>query len=71
MKALEIMNYDGKMFAVLVETKPKDDTKGYLSYFIDGNEITNFSRLVKRYQVMFTALSDTICDGLDLQKFSY
>lgn len=68
MKALEIMNYDGKGFAVLVETKPEDETKGYVSYFINGIEITDWSKLVKRYQIMFTALADNLCEGLHIQK---
>ena len=71
MKALEMINYDGKILAVLVETKPEDDTKGYVSYFINGIEITDWSRLVKRYQVMFTALADNLCEGLAVQKWSY
>ena len=71
MKAVEIMDYEGKRFAVLVETMPEDDTKGYVSYFIDGNQITDWSRLVKRYQVMFTALADNLCEGLAVTKWSY
>ena len=66
-----MINYDGKILAVLVETKPEDDTKGYVSYFINGIEITDWSRLVKRYQVMFTALADNLCEGLAVQKWSY
>jgi hypothetical protein len=71
MKAIEIINYENKRLGVLVETKEDSDTKGYVSYFIDGIEITDWSKLVKRYQLMFTALADNICDGLGLQKWSY
>ncbi|MBP9690407.1 MAG: hypothetical protein KBE91_12390 [Bacteroidia bacterium] len=71
MKALEIMDYDNKRFGVLVETRPEDDTKGYVSYFIEGIEITDWSKLVKRYQVMLTSLADNLCEGMAVQKWSY
>jgi len=71
MKAIEIINYENKRLGVLVETKPEDDTKGYVSYFIDGIEITDWSKLVKRYQVMLTVLADNLCEGLGLIKWSY
>lgn len=71
MKAIEIINYDGKRLSILVETLPESDTKGYVSYFVDGIEITDWSKLVKRYQRILEALSDNLCEGLGLVKWSY
>jgi len=64
MKALEMINYEGKRLSVLVETKPEDDTKGYVSYFIDGIQITDWPKLVKRYQRILAALAVNLCEGL-------
>lgn len=71
MKAIEIINYENKRLGVLVETKPDSEIKGYVSYFIDGIEITDWSKLVKRYQVMLTVLADNLCEALGLIKWSY
>lgn len=71
MRATETISYEGKLLGVFVETMPDDDTKGYVSYFIDGIQITDWSKLVKRYQRILTALSDNLCEGLSLTKWSY
>jgi hypothetical protein len=70
MKALEIISYEGKTLSVFVETK-YDDNKGWVSYFIDGLEITDFDKILKRYQRIFEALADNICEGLQIEKHSY
>jgi len=64
MKALEMINYEGKRLSVFLETKPEDDTKGYVSYFIDGIQITDWTKLVKRYQRILAALAVNLCEGL-------
>lgn len=71
MKAIEMINYEGKCLSVYVETMPEDDSKGYVSYFIDGIEIKDWSKLVKRYQRILTALADNLCEGLAVLKWSY
>ena len=71
MKAIEMINYEGKCLSVYVETMPGDETKGYVSYFIDGIQITDWGKLVKRYQRIFTALADNLCEGMTLIKWSY
>jgi len=71
MKAIEMINYEGKNLTALIETMPDDDTKAYVSYFIDGIEITDWSKLVKRYQRILSALADNLCEGLALTKWSY
>ena len=71
MKAVEMINYEGKHLSVLVETMPEDETKGYVSYFIDGIQITDWGKLVKRYQRILTALADNLCEGMALTKWSY
>lgn len=68
MKATEIIQYEGKVLGVLVETQPNDETKGYVTYFIDGYEITDWGRVVPRYRRILTALADNICEGLCLTK---
>jgi hypothetical protein len=70
MKRLDTIQYEGKTLAVLVQTF-EDETKAYVSYFINGDEIGDWSRLVKRYQDIFTVLSDNLCEGMGLAKWSY
>lgn len=70
MKAIETINYEGKTLAVLVETH-EDETKGYVSYFIDGMQLTDWSKLVTRYQRIFSAIADNLCEGLAVTKWSY
>ena len=71
MKAIEMISYEGKRLSVLVETLPDNDTKGYVSYFVDGIQITDWGKLVKRYQRILTALADNLCEGLAVTKWSY
>jgi hypothetical protein len=71
MKAIETVQYEGKVLGVLVETKPQDETKGYVSYFIDGIEITDWGRIAPRYRRILTALADNLCEVFCLTKWSY
>jgi hypothetical protein len=71
MKAIDIINYEGKTLAVLVETQGNDETKGFVSYFIDGMQLTDWSKLVSRYQRIFSAMADNLCEGLAVTKWSY
>lgn len=71
MRAIETIVTENKTLAVLVETMAGDDTKGYVSYFIDGIEVNEWEKVVKRYQRLLIALSDNLCEGLNLQKWSY
>jgi tetrahydromethanopterin S-methyltransferase subunit F len=50
---------------------PDDDTKGYVNYFIEGSQITDWSKLITRYQRLFTTLADNLCEGLAVIKWSY
>jgi hypothetical protein len=70
MKAIETIIYNGKILSVLVQTQ-SEENKGYISYFIDGLEITDFDKITKQFQRIFTALADNICEGLGLVKWSY
>ena len=40
-------------------------------YFIDGYEVKEWGKVVKRYQRILTALADNLCEGLAVQKWSY
>ncbi len=71
MKAIEMISYEGKTLSIMVETMPDDDKKGYVSYFIDGYEVKEWGKVVKRYQRILTALADNLCEGLAVQKWSY
>jgi hypothetical protein len=71
MKAIETVSYEGKTIAVLVETMPDDETKAYVHYFIDGTEIKDWGKIVKRYQRILTALADNLCEGMAVIKWSY
>lgn len=72
MKAIETITTDeSKVLAVLVETMPNDDTKAYVSYFINGVEVIEWTKLKTQEQRLFNALADNLCDGLCLTKWSY
>lgn len=68
MRATEIIQYEGKLLGVLVETQPNDETKGYVTYFIEGIEITDWGRIVPRYRRILTALADNLCELYRLTK---
>ena len=70
MKAIEMINYEGKSLSVFVETMPEDETKGYVSYFIDGYEVKDWAKIVKRYHRILSALADNLCEGMALTKWS-
>jgi len=71
MKATETIQYEGKLLGVYLETSTADERKAHISYFIDGTEITDWSKLVTRYQRILTALADNLCEGLNVIKWSY
>jgi hypothetical protein len=72
MKAIETITTDeGKVLTVIVETMPNDDTKGYVSYFINGVQVQDWAKLKKQQQRLFNALADNLCEGLCLTKWSY
>lgn len=71
MKAIEIINYEDKRLSILVETRPEENTRAYVSYFIDGIEIKEWSKIEKRFQRILTALADNLCEDLKLTKWSY
>ena len=71
MKATETLIYENKVFTILVETFENDDTKAHVDYFIDGIQVTDWSKVVKRYQRLLTGLADNLCEGYCLVKWSY
>lgn len=71
MKATETIQYEGKLLGVYLETSTTDERKAHISYFIDGTEITDWSKLVTRYQRILTALADNLCEGYNVIKWSY
>lgn len=71
MKAIETIIHDGKIFTVLVETQANDHTKGFVYYFIDGMQLTDWSKLITRYQRIFTVMADNLCEGFAVEKWSY
>jgi hypothetical protein len=70
MKSIDTVNYNGKQLSVLIETLPGDENKGKATYFIDGYEITNWDKVVKRYQRLFTAMADNISEGMLITKIN-
>lgn len=70
MKTIETITYGNTQLTVLIETK-EDEKKAFVSYFINGIEITEWSKLVKRYQATLTVLADNMCEGMGLIKWSY
>ncbi|HRH53293.1 MAG TPA: hypothetical protein PLN38_08215 [Chitinophagales bacterium] len=54
-----------------VETLRNDETKAHVDYFIDGIQVTDWSKVAKRYQRLLTTLADNLCEGLCLTKWSY
>jgi hypothetical protein len=71
MKAIETIQTENKTLAVLIETLPNDDTKAVVSYFIDGIELTEWSRIPPRFQRLLAALAENLCEGMGVIKWSY
>ncbi len=69
MKVLEYIEIHGKCLSVLAIEK--ETNKAYISYFIDGVEITQWETLPTLYKNLFTVLSDALCEGMKWQKWSY
>ena len=73
MKAIENLITDNRTFTVLVQTNDNlmDETKGFVSYFINGDEIGDFDKILPRYQRLFNLMADNLCEGLAVIKYSY
>lgn len=71
MKAIETIIYESKAFTTLVETQANDEINGFVYYFIDGMQITDWSKLTPRYQRIFTVMADNLCEKSGVSKWSY
>ena len=71
MKATETIQCEGKLLGVYLETSTADERKAHISYFIDGIEVTDWSKIANRYQRILTALADNLCEGMNVIKWSY
>lgn len=69
MTAIETINYEGRTLAVLVQEQQPG--KGYVQYYIDGIEVTDWGKIVTRYQRILSALADNLCETTGLAKWSY
>ncbi len=69
MKTIEQISYMGYILAVLVTGDNND--KASVEYFINGMQVTDWSKIKPDFQDFFTCLADTTCKKLCLTKWSY
>jgi hypothetical protein len=69
MKAIKTILYGNDTLAVLVEEK--ENTHGYVDYFINGYHVTEWKRIKPEFQTLLTSLANILCDELYLIKWSY
>lgn len=71
MRSIETIQYMGKQLSVFVESFPDDESKGAVSYYIDGIEIKDWGKLSKPYARILSAMADNVCEYMGVKKFSY
>ena len=71
MKATETIYCENKTLTVYFETLETDETKAFFSYFIDGTEVKDWGKLLSKYQRIFDAMVDNLCEGYNVIKWSY
>jgi len=69
MKIIETIQYKGSDLTILVEFS--DDNKAHIDYFINCDHVGDWKVLKPIYQKLFLALSDDVCERLNLIKWSY
>ncbi len=69
MKQIETILYMGYNLTVLI-TEAQDD-KATVEYFINGNQVKDWSKIKPDFQQLLTTLSDIVCKNLSLTKWSY
>ena len=69
MKYIEQLTHNHKTLICFVESD--DEDKAYVSYFIDGIEITDFSKVLSIYQKLFDVLRSSIVSENELQLWSF
>lgn len=68
MKTIEQITFGKDVLTVLVESK---DGKGYVEYFLNGYQISEWDKIQPIFQNLFTVLADYTCDNLLVPKWSY
>ena len=68
MKTIEQTIFGKDTLTVLVESK---EGKGYVEYFVNGYQITEWATLKPIFQKLLTVLADYACDNLGVSKWSY
>ena len=69
MKYIEQITHNNKSLICFVESDHKDNA--YVSYFIDGMEITDWSKLLLIYRNLFEVLRTSIVMENNLTLWSY
>lgn len=69
MKTIETIIYKNHTLSVLITADEHD--KASVEYFVNGLQITDWSKLKPDFQTMFSALADAECKILCLTKWSY
>lgn len=69
MKTTETINYKDAQLTVFVDADEHD--KATVSYFINGYEVTDWSKIKPSFQALLTAIADDICKTYSLTKWSY
>ena len=71
MKYLEIKFLTGVgLFAALADT-PQEPKHAYISYFVNGVEVTDFNDLITEHRQEFNSMANDLCYKHGLIKYSY
>ncbi len=54
-----------------VHVEEKECQKGYVSYFINGEQVVHWGTLTDLQKALFTALADDLCAKMFVSKWSY
>ena len=69
MKTLRTLKTETFELAVLIEEV--EPGKAQIDYFINGNQLVDWSKIKPIFQNLFTVLADDECKRLNLLKWSY
>lgn len=69
MKTIQNITYGKDELTVLVTET--EEGKGHVEYFVNGYQVTDWTRLKSVYQKLFSAMADDVCNKAGLTKWSY
>lgn len=69
MKTIQNLTYGKDELTVLVTEL--DNEKAAVEYFINGYQVTDWSKIKPVFQNLLTAMADDVCKGYALTKWTY